>query len=166
MRIPLHRGDAYTGVTYAACDGSVCCGTRATLTALEVVLDGEVACLDEHGRTQFDALIYRRADPCFVAFDVLWHAGTDLRALPLWKRKQVLRAIVPQRSSSVLYADSVARRGTALFRLACDQDLEGMVAKWRHGTYSAEPPASWLKIKNPNYSQAVGRWERFERKRA
>jgi bifunctional non-homologous end joining protein LigD len=87
--------------------------------------------------------------------------------MPLWKRKQALRAIVPKRSTALLYADSVARRGTALYRLACEQDLEGIVAKWRHGTYSAEPPASWLKIKNPAYSQAVGRHERFEgRKRA
>jgi ATP-dependent DNA ligase len=78
----------------------------------------------------------------------------------------VLRAVVPKRSAALLYADGVARRGTALYRLACEQDLEGIVGKWRHGAYSAEPPASWLKIKNPNYSQAVGRHERFERKRA
>jgi bifunctional non-homologous end joining protein LigD len=143
------------------------CATMADeLRGLELVLDGEIACLDEQGRTQFDALMYRRAEPCFVAFDVLWSAGRDLRALPLWKRKQVLRAVVPKRSAALLYADSVARRGTALYRIACEQDLEGIVAKWRHGPYSAEPPASWLKIKNPNYSQAVGRAERFERKRA
>lgn len=136
------------------------------LAGLEVVLDGEIACLDEQGRTQFNALMYRRASPCFVAFDVLWSAGRDLRELPLWKRRQVLRAVVPKKSCAMLYADSVARRGTALYRLACDRDLEGIVAKWRHGRYSSEPPASWLKIKNPEYSQAVGRWVRFERKRA
>jgi bifunctional non-homologous end joining protein LigD len=34
------------------------------LADLELVLDGEIACLDEQGRTQFDALMYRRGAPC------------------------------------------------------------------------------------------------------
>jgi bifunctional non-homologous end joining protein LigD len=143
----------------------LCTVIAAELAGTEAVLDGEIACFDEQGRTQFDALMHC-GEPCFVAFDVLWHAGTDLRPLPLWKRKQILRVLVPKRSAALLYADSVARRGTALYRIACEQDLEGIVAKWRHGPYSAEPPASWLKIKNPRYSQAVGRWERFDRKKA
>ena len=144
----------------------LCAAIAAELTGIEAVVDGEIACLDDQGRSQFDALMDRRVEPSFVAFDVLWHAGTDLRALPLWKRKQILRVLLPKRSAALLYADNVARRGTALYRIAREQDLEGIVAKWRHGTYSAEPPASWLKIKNPDYSQAVGRHERFERKKA
>lgn len=160
-------------VELVSCTGHVyrqfaplCANVAVDLAGSDVVLDGEIACLDETGRTQFDALMHRRGIPCFVAFDVLWHAGTDLRALPLWKRKQILRVLVPKRSGALLYADGVARSGTALYRLACEHDLEGIVAKWRHGTYSGEPPASWLKIKNPAYSQAAGRHEQFERRRA
>ena len=160
--IELYRRTDHVSRQFAA----LCAAMDTELAGLEVVLDGEIACLDEHGHSQFDALMYGRGEPCFVAFDVLWHAGTDLRSLPLWKRKQVLRAIVPRRSGALLYADSVARRGTALYQIACEQDLEGIVAKWRHGAYSTEPPGSWLKIKNPNYSQAVGRHERFARRQA
>jgi bifunctional non-homologous end joining protein LigD len=142
----------------------LCAGIAAELAGVEVVLDGEIACLDEHGRTQFDALMSRRGQPCFVAFDVLWHGATDLRAVPLWKRKEILRRLVPKRSSAMLYAECVVRCGTALYRIAYEKDLEGIVAKWRHGAYSPDPPASWLKIKNPDYSQAVGRHARFARK--
>jgi ATP-dependent DNA ligase len=47
----------------------------------------------------------------------------------------------------------------------CRQDLEGIVAKMKTAPYWTEPP-SWVKIKNPDYSQAVGSHERFEQMRA
>jgi hypothetical protein len=41
------------------------------------------------------------------------------------------------------------------------------VAKWAKGTYRTDGRAtSSLKIKNPNYSQAEGRYELFERRRS
>jgi ATP-dependent DNA ligase len=44
-------------------------------------------------------------------------------------------------------------------------DLEGIVAKLAGAPYGTEP-SSWIKVKNPTYSQAVGRRERFEGMRA
>jgi hypothetical protein len=41
-------------------------------------------------------------------------------------------------------------------------DLEGIVGKWKDAPYGTEP-SSWTKIKNPAYSQAEGRRERFQR---
>jgi hypothetical protein len=35
------------------------------------------------------------------------------------------------------------------------------VAKWKFGTYTAGDITSWLKIKNPHYSQAEGRHGQF-----
>jgi ATP-dependent DNA ligase len=43
--------------------------------------------------------------------------------------------------------------------------IEGVVAKWAAAPYGTEPP-SWIKIKNPTYSQAIGRRERFEKMNA
>ncbi len=40
-------------------------------------------------------------------------------------------------------------------------DLEGVVAKLASAPYGTEP-LSWIKTKDPNYSQAIGRRERFE----
>src|SRR5439155_790480 len=51
--------------------------------------------------------------------------------------------------------------GCALYRLACEGDLEGIVAKHRAGLYDTRRPL-WVKIKNPAYTQAQGRDELFE----
>ena len=49
-----------------------------------------------------------------------------------------------------------------LFELACERDLEGIVAKHRGAPYSLDPTrTSWCKTKNPDYSQAKGRHELF-----
>src|SRR5262249_51747877 len=95
------------------------------------ILDGEVVCLDDDGRPLFNALLYRRGAPCFVAFDCLWLDGRDLRTSPLIERKRVLRRTVPRRRPCVQYLSHVARRGLALFAEVVEGDLEGIVAKLR-----------------------------------
>jgi hypothetical protein len=42
----------------------------------------------------------------------------------------------------------------------CERNLEGVVAKRKYGTYATV--SGWLKIKNPNYTQAEGRHELFD----
>src|SRR4051812_38427324 len=131
-----------------------------------VVLDGEICCLDSDGRSNFYRLMFRRSSPYFYAFDVLAIDGEDLTGLPLLERKRRLRAIVPRSRSRLLHVDAIAERGTDLFRLACRRDLEGIVAKWAHGTYQCDGRrTSWLKIKNPDYSHMEGRRELFEARR-
>jgi ATP-dependent DNA ligase len=59
--------------------------------------------------------------------------------------------------------DHIEARGAALFEKTFEFDLEGIVAKWKAGRYVADNRrSSWVKIKNPNYSQAEGREELFE----
>ena len=52
----------------------------------------------------------------------------------------------------------------SLFRLACDNDLEGIVAKRKYDPYLPDL-ARWLKIRNTDYSQWAGRQELFDRER-
>jgi bifunctional non-homologous end joining protein LigD len=143
------------------------------------VLDGEIVCLDPNGKPQFRDLLFRRAEPLFYAFDILWdeHAKSDdeeenrrfrnsedLRYLPLVDRKLRLHAVVPERGERLLYCDHIDQDGERLFHLACQHDLEGIVAKRKSDPYLPEH-ASWLKIRNQNYSQWVGREGLFERER-
>ena len=125
------------------------------------VLDGEIVCLGLDGRSRFNDLLFRREWPFFATFDLLSLDGKDLRALPLTIRKRRLKAIMPRVQSRIVYVDHVFGRGRALFRAACKNDLEGIVAKWKHGTYQAGHGTSWIKIKNPSYSQMNGRHELF-----
>ena len=118
------------------------------------VLDGELAVSDETGRTVFAAVTKYRERAQYYAFDLLWINGEDLRALPLLERKQRLRRILPADSRHVLYVDHTRGSGTELYRLACQLDLEGIVAKRADSRYrqnSSRP--SWIKIKNHTYSQ-------------
>jgi len=49
---------------------------------------------------------------------------------------------------------------------ACERDLEGVVGKFAGGTYQSDGAAtSWVKFKNPTYTQAEGRAELFESRR-
>ncbi len=117
------------------------------------MLDGEIVCLDAEGRPQFYDLLRRRETPVFYAFDVLWLDGEDVRSLPLIERKRMLRDIVPNQPSVLLYASHIERTGIEFFRLACEHDLEGVVAEAKHAAYGEK----WFKIRNPKYSQYEGR---------
>ena len=98
----------------------------------------------------------------FYTFDLLWLNGEDLRMRPLLERTAILRSIVPRQPSVMLYADEVERDGREFFGLACDRDLEGIVAKYKHGTYGEK----WYKIRNAAYSQYEGRPELFREENA
>jgi bifunctional non-homologous end joining protein LigD len=157
----------------------LCEGLTRDLKGRRCVLDGEIVCLDADGKPQFRDLRFRRAEPLFYAFDILWDEhgrsndkdemrrfgnGEDLRYLPLIDRKLRLRAVVPNYGERLLYSDHIDQDGEGMCRLACEHDLEGIVAKRKSDPYLPEQ-ATWLKIRNHDYSQWVGREELFERER-
>jgi ATP-dependent DNA ligase len=51
------------------------------------------------------------------------------------------------------------------FRVICEQDMEGVVAKQASARYTPEA-TTWVKIKNRQYSRAVGREDFFDRRKA
>jgi bifunctional non-homologous end joining protein LigD len=130
--------------------------------AKRAVLDGEICCLNPDGRSNFNALLFRRDSPYFYAFDVLSVDGEDLTSWPLHERKRLLVSVLPKSDSRLLYLDHIAERGRDLYDVVCRRDLEGIVAKWTRGTYQTDGRrTSWLKIKNAEYSQVVDRHELF-----
>src|SRR5262249_40373757 len=62
------------------------------------------------------ALLYRRAEPYFYAFDLLTLDGADLRDAPLRERKRRLRRLLGRRRGRVRYLDHVVGHGVDLFR--------------------------------------------------
>jgi ATP-dependent DNA ligase len=97
------------------------------------ILDGEICCLDEHGRSDFKKLLFRRDWPFFFALDLLELNGCDLHQLPLIERKIRLKRIMPKMDSRVRYVDHIVGSGKKFFERACAEDLEGIVGKWRFG---------------------------------
>jgi ATP-dependent DNA ligase len=155
------RGNAFARFD-ALCEqvaSALCHDVVSELGVDEAILDGEVIAADETGRPQFYDLLRRTRSPIYIAFDLLWFNGADLRSLPLRERRRRLQGILPPGSPSILEAVSVERRGRELFHLMCVHDLEGIVAKRLSDPY--EPRVRWLKIKNPDYSQKEGRADLF-----
>jgi bifunctional non-homologous end joining protein LigD len=134
------------------------------LRVSDAILDGEVICVDETGRPIFIDLL-RRKEPCYVAFDLLWLNGEDLRPLPLVERKKRLKRLLARRSNHLIAeALSVDGCGKTLMATVEQHDLEGIVAKRKSDPYRRG--VKWWKIKNPAYTQAEGRHELMKRARA
>jgi len=111
----------------------------------EAIIDGEVIAVDESDRPQFYESLRVPRSASYVAFDILWVDGTDLRSLPLSERRKRLQAILPEGSPIVSEALSLAGRGRELFELMREHDLEGIVGKRLDDPY--DPRVTWLKIK-------------------
>ena len=123
-------------------------------------LDAEVVALDETGRASFQLLqarmgLTRPADVehargavpvSAVVFDVLALDGRDVRRLPLEARKECLKLLLPPRGF-VHYGDHVVGHGIEFLDAACEQRLEGIVAKKLGSAYVAKRSRDWLKIK-------------------
>src|SRR5262249_14350705 len=140
----------------------------ASLPNDSAVLDVEIVCLDHKGRPRFNDLLFRRGQPCFFCFDLLFVNGQDLRLAQLSDRKYELRKLLTRLpvDSRVRYADHIEAFGTKLFEKVCSLDLEGIVAKQMFAPYTFERQISTgYKIRNPHYSQMIGREKLFERER-
>jgi bifunctional non-homologous end joining protein LigD len=143
--------------------GPLSIGIADTLKDRSVVIDGEIVCLDGEGKPQFYDLLLRRGEPRLCAFDLLWCDGQNLQHEALTERKRKLRALIPPSSGFLFYCDHVEERGESLFRVACEYDLEGIVAKKKNDPYVER--TQWFKIRNKDYSQWIGREELFEKER-
>jgi ATP dependent DNA ligase-like protein len=133
----------------------------AKLKVQNAVIDGEIVCLDEEGRSIFNELLFRRGSPIFYAFDLLYLNDRDLRQLPLIERKEKLRKLIEKSGlTDVVCGKYVEGRGVNLFNEVVRRNLEGVVAKRKNGAYATV--SGWLKIKNPNYTQSERRHELFD----
>jgi bifunctional non-homologous end joining protein LigD len=130
-----------------------------SITAKNAVLDGEIVVLDEHGRASFSLMQQRTGirkggrrtgarhelQIAYYFFDVIYLDGYDLRLVALEQRKQVLSQIIAP-SELVRYSDHFPE-GLALFEVAKQKGLEGILAKKRASHYEERRSREWLKIK-------------------
>ena len=128
------------------------------LNVKNAILDGELVVLDRVGKAQFGDLVSGRGEVLFAAFDLLWLNGNDLRELPLVERKELLRFRIRHPSDRVMFVDYKEGSGTALYSRMCEHDMEGIVGKPRYSQYSSSAGGTtWIKVRNPNYSNVEGR---------
>src|SRR5438874_774447 len=80
--------------------------------------------------------------------------GYDWRKLALEERKKKLASILIP-GDSVRFSDHYERQGKALFEMAKEKGLEGILAKKRECPYQERRSSDWLKIKIRHRLEAV-----------
>ncbi len=90
----------------------------------------------------------------YYAFDLLYLDGYDLRRIPLEERKRKLASILVV-GDSLRYSDHYEQQGKALFEIARQKRLEGILAKKRDSPYLEHRTREWLKIKITHRLEAV-----------
>ncbi len=123
------------------------------------VLDGEVVVVDEKGHPQFQWLQdypkSKKGELLYFVFDVLYYEGHDLTKLPLYKRKEILKQILPP-LPHIIYADNIDSTGIEMFRQAKKLGIEGIMAKKKESVYTMnERSIAWLKIKTQKRQEVV-----------
>lgn len=125
-------------------------GLADAFESVPIVVDGEVVSLDSKGRSSFQRLQEAQKKPgtalTYVAFDVLYADGRDVRKEPLEERKALLERLIAD-DDLVLYSKHVLGKGTALFAQAQKNGLEGIVGKIRTSVYQERRTRDWVKIK-------------------
>jgi bifunctional non-homologous end joining protein LigD len=124
----------------------------ADLPAKTAILDGEIVCMNEKGRPNFQQLQnwteQHEGTLRYYVFDLLYLDGHDLRSEPLLVRKQLLKPLLaPLGNGSVQYSDHIKEKGIAFFKIAKKNHLEGIMAKNEDSTYQMLRSRDWLKIK-------------------
>jgi bifunctional non-homologous end joining protein LigD len=124
----------------------------AALPVEEALLDGEIVALDRAGVSSFQAL--QQADQLekgrslvYVAFDLLFLDGRDLRSQPLVERKAQLAHLLKGRRGRLRYSEHFDVPGERVYERACRLGLEGIIAKRRDAPYTSGRGQAWLKVK-------------------
>ena len=122
------------------------------LHAERVILDGEIAALDEKGRSSFQLLQLFKSSGgiplVYFAFDLLFLDGKDLRKEPLSARRKLLAQVLKKSPENIRLSDELRGTKNELLRVAQEFGLEGLVAKKPNSVYeSGRRSGAWVKFK-------------------
>ncbi len=121
----------------------------AGLPVKEALLDGELVVFDAAGVSSFQGL-QRGAGSgslSYVAFDLLFLDGRDLRPEPLLERKKALARLLGGRRGRLRYSEHFDAAGQEVYERACRMSLEGIVSKRKDAPYTSGRGQTWLKVK-------------------
>jgi bifunctional non-homologous end joining protein LigD len=121
----------------------------------EVVLDGEVVVLDEHGAPRFQLLQQGDRREILIVFDILWLDGHDLRKLTYEQRREILEKTLKRTPAAIKVAEKIETTGAAALERAKKSGWEGIIAKRRTSVYEPRRSKEWLKIKAINEQELV-----------
>ena len=124
-----------------------------SLPCKEVVLDGEIAALDEQGRSSFQLLQARelsgqRPPIFYYVFDIIQLDGKDLTGVPLLKRKAMAKALIANLPDTVRFSASIQADLKRVLKEMKSRGLEGVIAKRKGSEYEiGRRSGAWVKFK-------------------
>jgi bifunctional non-homologous end joining protein LigD len=124
------------------------------LSEHDVILDGEIASVDENGVSNFSALQddlknSRQDRMAYYVFDMLHLNGCDLTGSPLIERKRALAALLAglPKNGVLRLSEHFDADGPTMLKHACNLHLEGIVSKRADAQYHSGRTSDWLKTK-------------------
>ncbi|RWB20387.1 MAG: ATP-dependent DNA ligase [Mesorhizobium sp.] len=122
----------------------------AAIEAESFIIEGETIVTNEAGLSDFHALrsaITRRPQELYlVVFDLLHLNDYDLREMVLKDRRNILQALIPA-GGHIQFSEALPGTGDAVYHLACEAGLEGIVSKRQDSVYRSGSTMNWRKIK-------------------
>jgi bifunctional non-homologous end joining protein LigD len=117
-----------------------------------VILDGEIAALDEKGRSSFQLLqLFKKSGDVplvYYVFDLLFLDGKDRRNQPPSARRKLLAKLLVKAPENIRLSDELRGSKDELVRVAKEFGLEGLVAKRKTSVYeSGRRSGAWVKFK-------------------
>ena len=128
---------------------------------INAIIDGEVVVLNENGISNFGALQNWRSeadgDLFYYVFDIMWLNGYSLKHLPLTRRKEILKEIIPA-ENIIRLSESFEATATDFLASAAKMGMEGIMAKKEESLYTeGDRTREWLKIKaNKRHEVVIG----------
>ena len=117
------------------------------INAGSAIIDGEVVVPTANGTTDFSVLQNELKGSSkkivMVAFDLLYLNGYDLRKLPLFERKALLKKITDK--TNIQFSESFEVDGGEMYTHACKTGLEGVISKVRDSRYVSGRVNDWVK---------------------
>ncbi|MGF6174721.1 ATP-dependent DNA ligase [Ensifer sp. 4252] len=110
-----------------------------------MILDGEAVVLDDVGRSNFGMLQAAlggrggkrvAGEALFLAFDVLYFDGHDLRGMEQQERRMMLEDAIDEDGSAIRLAEEIEGDGVAILQAACEFGLK--VSSPRTGEHPAD----------------------------
>lgn len=135
-----------------------------------MIVDGEVAMIDDTGATNFQALQNYLQNPCgpqplYFMFDLLYFDGEDLRNRPLLARKQQLETLLQHAPTPLHYSSHVKGHGAESLNVSCKLHLEGIMGKRATSLYREGRTRDWIKLKCTQRQEfVIGGFTRSEKR--
>ena len=116
-------------------------------------LDGEIVVMNRDGVPDFNLLQNAMDSPSsddidYFVFDLPFHAGRDLRKVPLASRRALLASLIEAAPAGrVRMSQSFDATPAQMLEAACAMQLEGVIVKRPDAPYVSSRSETWLKLK-------------------